>query len=157
MIYIWQVLSYQAMEHIYLGQVEMGLRVIKLIYDRIYEKGNVWSADLMGSGNAIYMTNTVIWAVLNALTGAALDVPRGLLTLSPQKLPGQMETRIPICFPRFWGMTMVETETDTVEIEIKKHFEKPVILNTVRLRNQLIHLDPPWECAQGSTRKLCVK
>ena len=157
LIYIWQVLSYQAMEHIYLGQVEMGLRVIKLIYDRIYEEGNVWSADLMGSGHAIYMTNTVIWAILNALTGAALDVPRGILTLSPQKLPGQIETRIPICFPHFWGMMMYDPETETVEIEIKKHFEEPVTLNTVRIRNQLIRLDPPWECTKGSTTKLCVK
>jgi hypothetical protein len=150
LIYVWQVLSYQAMEHIYLGQVDMGLDVIEMIYDRIYRKGYVWSAGLMGNNDSIYMTNTVIWAVLNAISGAALDVPRGVLTLSPQALPGQTLMKAPVCFPGFWGMMTYDTNHETLAFEITTHFGEPVSIRTIRLRNREFALDSPLVLRKGA-------
>jgi uncharacterized protein (DUF608 family) len=157
MIYVWQVLSYQAMEHIYLGQVDMGLDVIEMIYDRIYQKGYAWSAGLMGNNDSIYMTNTVIWAVLNAISGAALDVPRGVLTLSPQALPGQELTKVPVCFPGFWGMMTYHADDETLVLEVTKHFGKPVSIKTVRLQNREFALDSPLVLAEGAVWRGSLK
>lgn len=157
LIYIWQVLSYQAMEHIYLGQVDMGFHVIQMIYDRIYRKGYAWNAGLMGNNDAIYMTNTVIWAVLNAISGAALDVSRGVLTLFPQKLPGQTLMKVPVCFPGFWGMMTCNTEDETVALEVTTHFGKPVSIKTVRLQNRDITLPTPLVLTEGAVWKGSLK
>jgi uncharacterized protein (DUF608 family) len=157
LIYVWQVLSYQAMEHIYLGQVDMGLDVIQMIYDRIYRKGYTWSAGLMGNNDSIYMTNTVIWAVLNAISGAALDVPRGVLTLSPQELPGQTLIKVPVCFPGFWGMMTYDTNHETVVFEVTAHFGEPVSIRTIRLRNREFPLDAPFGFVEGAVWRGSLK
>ncbi len=155
-IYIWQVVSYQAFEHIYLGQVEKGLDVLKMIYERIFKKGYTWSAGLMGNPDSVYMTHPVIWAVLNALTGAALDAPRGILHLSPKALPGAGRMKIPFCFPGFWAMMTYEPDSGQTEVEVKKHFGEPVTLNKIqqrRLNGEVLthELDSPLEMKVGAT------
>jgi len=129
-IYLWQVFSYQAMEHIYLGQMEEGLDIIKMIYDRLYKKGLAWSGHLNGSNESVYMTHPVIWALLNAMTGASLDVPAGVLNLSQRLMPGEDEASIPFCFPGFWAM-MHYKKNGSVRIDVVKHFGKAVVINKI--------------------------
>jgi len=155
LVYIWQVLSYQAMEHIYLGQTEKGLDVMKTVYDRIYKKGHAWGAGLMGDPDSVYMTHPVIWAVFNALTGAALDVPRKTLTLGPRLLPGQERTVMPFFFPGFWAMLEHEGESGRTNIKVKKHFGTPVVVERILYRplageERTIELDGPLEMKAGA-------
>jgi len=154
-IYIWQVISYQAFEHIYLGQVEKGMDVLRMIYERLFKKGYTWSAGLMGNPDSVYMTHPVIWAALNAFTGAALDVPGGVLQLSPKAPPGAREMKVPFCFPGFWAMMTYEPASGRTEVEIKKHFGDPVTINEIRHRKAdgasgTHRLDSPLEMKTGA-------
>ncbi len=135
--YVWQVLSYQAMEQIYLGQVEAGLETLRLIYDRIWHDGNAWSAGLRGNEESVYMTHPVAWAVLNALTGAALDVPGRTLFLSP-RTGGEIGTlRCPFFFPGFWGLLDHDPRTGATEVEVLRTFGAPVVVERVIQRGPL--------------------
>ncbi|MBN1881658.1 MAG: hypothetical protein JW885_05745 [Deltaproteobacteria bacterium] len=100
--YIYQALSYQAFEAIYLGNTAEGLELIKMVYDKVYREGYPWDMNLMGLPGFVYMTHPVMWALFNALTGAAMDVLTGTLTLSPKALPGKTSLTLPVFFPRFW-------------------------------------------------------
>jgi hypothetical protein len=49
------------------------------------------------------MTSPCAWHVLNALSGVSVDVPDGILYVSP-RLPSSMtELHLPLYFPRFWA------------------------------------------------------
>src|SRR5262249_9573397 len=100
--YVWQGGAYQGREPLYLGLVEAGLETLRLFYDRLWREGLAWSGGLRGSGESIYMTHPVAWAVLNAVTGAALDVPGRTLHLAP-RTGGELGTRLrcPVFFPGF--------------------------------------------------------
>ncbi len=155
LIYLWQVLSYQAMEHIYLGQVDLGLDVMKMIYDKINSMGLTWSACLVGYRDSVYMTHPVIWAVFNAISGAALDVPRGILHLSPKILPDQDITKVPVCFPGFWALLSYERLTNKITIEVKKHFGNPIEIKQICVWNlsgekSLITLEKPQQFTAGA-------
>ena len=114
--YVWQVLSYHAMEAIYLGEVEAGLATMGMIYDRIWQAGNAWSAGLQGNADSVYMTHPVAWAALDALAGAALDVPGRTLFLSPRT------DRCPFFFAPFWA------RLDGADVEILRTFGEPVVI-----------------------------
>ena len=129
MVYVWQVLSYQAMEQIYVGDVDAGLATIRRVYDRVWNDGHAWSAGLRGNGESVYMTHPVIWAVLNALTGAALDVPGRTLHLSPR-----MAGRCPFFFPPFWAMCDHEPGTGRTTVEVLRTFGAPVTIARVQHR-----------------------
>jgi hypothetical protein len=149
-VYIWQVLSYQAMEHIYLGQVEMGFDIIRMIYERFYRLGHVWSAHLLGGPISVYMTHPVIWALPNALTGAALDVPRATLKLAPQMLPGQEQSTLPVYFPGFWGL-LTYNRSGKLILEITKHFGQPIIINRLTYTDHGITKEiGPLACVSGA-------
>jgi uncharacterized protein (DUF608 family) len=115
--YVWQVLSYHAMEAIYLGEVEAGLATMRMIYDRIWQAGNAWSAGLQGNADSVYMTHPVAWAALDALTGAALDVPGRTLFLSPRT------DRCPFFFAPFWA------RLDGADVEVLRTFGEPVLID----------------------------
>ncbi|MFO8058348.1 MAG: GH116 family glycosyl-hydrolase [bacterium] len=132
MVYIWQVLSYQAMEHVYLGQVDKGLEVMKMVYERIYKKGHAWGAGLMGDADSVYMTHPVIWAAFNAFAGAALDAPRKTLTLGPRPLPDEDRTVMPFFFPGFWALLEHEKQSGKTRLEVKKHFGEPLVIEKIR-------------------------
>jgi hypothetical protein len=100
--YIYQSLSYQAFEAIYLGNTAEGLELIKMVYDKVYREGYPWDMSLMGLPGFVYMTHPVMWALFNAFSGAAVDLLSGTLTLSPKTLPGKDTLTIPVFFPRFW-------------------------------------------------------
>jgi non-lysosomal glucosylceramidase len=129
--YVWQVLSYQAMEQIYVGLVEDGLETMRLVYDRIWRDGHAWSAGLRGNGESIYMTHPVAWATLNALTGAALDVPGQTLHLGP-RAGGEIATLgCPVFFPRFWAWLDWEPATGRGALEVLRVVGEPVLIERI--------------------------
>ncbi|HZR83351.1 MAG TPA: GH116 family glycosyl-hydrolase [Candidatus Binatia bacterium] len=134
MTYVWQVISYQACEQIYVGLVDEGLSVIRSIVDRVWSDGNAWSAGLRGDGESIYMTHPVFWAVPNALTGAALDVPRATLVIGPRAGADVPRLRCPFFFPGFWAMLDHEAERGRTSIEVVRSFGVPVVVERVRER-----------------------
>ncbi len=118
--YIYQTVSYQAMESIYLGNVEEGLKCIKMIYDKVYREGYPWDMNLLGLPGYVYMTHPVMWAFFNAMTGAALDLLDGTLYLAPKTLSGRDELRLPVFFPHFWLSVKYNAETGTGEVKVIK-------------------------------------
>lgn len=134
MTYVWQVLSFQAMEQIYLDQVAEGLETMRLIYDRIWHDGAAWSAGLRGNDESIYMTHPVIWAVCAALTGAALDAPSATLELSPRVGGEITRLRCPFFFPSLWAMLAYDPATGETTVEVLRTFGVPVTIDRVRHR-----------------------
>jgi uncharacterized protein (DUF608 family) len=156
MVYVWQVLSYQAMEEIYLGDVDAGLETIRRVYDRIWGDGHAWSAGLRGNGESIYMTHPVIWSVLNAITGAALDVPGRTLHLSPR-----MAGRCPFFFPPFWAMCDHDPASGRTSVEVLRTFGAPVTLERVQHRaasgDVRVHAVGPVALAAGTRLDLDLR
>jgi len=146
MTYVWQVLSYQAMEQIYLGQVHEGLAAMHAIYDRIEHDGNAWSAGLRATNESIYMTHPVIWGVLNALTGAALDVPGRTLEVSPRTAGEIGPLRCPIFFPPLWATLEYHAATGTMVIDVVRTFGDPVTIDHVAHRG-----------ASGAMRRIAIE
>jgi non-lysosomal glucosylceramidase len=122
MTYVWQVLAYQAMEAIYVGLVDDGLRTMRLVYDRIWHDGNAWSAGLRGNGESIYMTHPVAWAALHALAGTALDVPGATLHLGPRLAPLQC----PVFFASCWAW--LDAGATQAELRVLRTFGAPVTI-----------------------------
>jgi hypothetical protein len=111
--YIYQVISHQAFEAIYLGHVRRGLECIQMIYDKAYEEGYPWEMSLFGLPGFVYMTHPVMWGFFNAMTGAALDLPKRTLYLAPKVFPESTILRLPVFFPLFW----LALEYDSVKRE----------------------------------------
>jgi uncharacterized protein (DUF608 family) len=145
MTYVWQVLSYQAMEQIYVGQTHEALATMQAIYDRVWHDGNAWSAGLRASGESIYMTHPVLWGVLNALSGAALDVPGRTLALSPRTAGEIGPLRCPCFFPQFWATLEYHAATGTMTFEVVRTFGEPVTIDHVAHRG-----------ASGAIRRIAI-
>jgi non-lysosomal glucosylceramidase len=131
--YVWQVVSYQACEQLYLGLVDDGLETLRLLYDRLWRDGLAWSGGLRGNGESVYMTHPVAWAVLNAVTGAALDVPGRVLRLDP-RTGGELGARLrcPVFFPGFWAMLDHRPGRATT-LDVVRAFGEPVEIERVVL------------------------
>ena len=129
--YVWQVVSYQACEQLYLGLVDDGLETLRLVYDRLWRDGLAWSGGLRGNGESIYMTHPVAWAVLNAVTGAALDAPGRTLRLEP-RTGGELGDRLrcPIFFPGVWAM-LEHRPGRTTTLDVVRTFGEPVVIERV--------------------------
>jgi hypothetical protein len=77
------------------------------------------------------MTHPVIWAVTNALTGAALDVPGRTLHLSP-RLGGELtHLRCPFFFPPFWGVLHHAPGSGRMAVEVIRTFGEPIEIDRV--------------------------
>lgn len=131
MTYLWQVLSYQTFPQIYVGQVEPALRAIHAIYDRLWREGNIWSAGLRGNDESIYMTHPVLWGVLDALTGAALDVPRRTLHLGPRSGGEIGRLRCPFFLPGAWAVLDYDPPGNDVTVDVVRSFGKPVVIERI--------------------------
>ena len=75
------------------------------------------------------MTHPVAWAVLNAVTGAALDVPGRTLRLEP-RTGGELGDRLrcPIFFPGVWAML---DHQRTTTLDVVRAFGEPVVIERV--------------------------
>ncbi|HXJ32850.1 MAG TPA: GH116 family glycosyl-hydrolase [Candidatus Eisenbacteria bacterium] len=129
--YVWQVLSYQAMEQVYLGEVAAGLETMRRFYERLWDDGHAWSGGLRGNGESVYMTHPVIWAVTNALTGAALDVPGRALHLSPRTGGEIAHLVCPFFFPAFWAVLHYRPGAGRMTVEVVRTFGEPVEIDRV--------------------------
>lgn len=125
--YVWQVVSYQACLQLYVGEVDAGLETLRRFYGRLWDDGFAWTGGLRGNDESVYMTHPVAWAVLAALTGAALDVPNRTLRLAPV-----MPLRCPVFFPSFWGVCDHDPATGTT-LEVVKTFGEPVTVTGTTL------------------------
>ncbi|MEW6270836.1 MAG: GH116 family glycosyl-hydrolase [Thermodesulfobacteriota bacterium] len=156
--YVWQVISYQACLQIYVGEVEPALRTLRAIYERIWREGNAWSAGLRGNDESIYMTHGVLWAVLDALTGAALDVPRRTLHLGP-RVGGEIgRLRCPFFLPGVWAMLDYDEDDKHVTVTVLRHFGEPAVIDTAVTHapsgTVRTHALQPTELAEGTTLEL---
>jgi len=131
MTYVSQVISYQAALQIQVGLVEPGLRTVQMICDRTWRDGNAWSGGLRGNDESIYMTHPVLWAVLQALTGAALDVPARTLHLGPRCGGEIVRLRCPFFFPGVWAMLDYNPDKHHVSVEVLRHFGVPLTIDAV--------------------------
>ncbi|MBY0276971.1 hypothetical protein K2Z84_16655 [Candidatus Binatia bacterium] len=145
MTYVWQVLTYQAALQIQVGLVDAGLKTARMLDDRIWRDGNAWSAGLRGSDESIYMTHPAWWSILQAITGAALDVPRRTLHIGPRTCREMPRLRCPIFFPGAWAVLTYDPDKLHAEIEVLRHFGTPVMVDTVAAH-----------APSGSTRVLAI-
>jgi uncharacterized protein (DUF608 family) len=129
MTYVWQVISYQACEQLYLGQVDAGMDTLRMLHDRLWHDGNGWSGGLRGNGESVYMTHPALWAVPHALGGVALDVPGRTLEIGPR-----VSGRVPFFFPAVWGMVEHDATSGATTIEVLRAIGDPVTVDRVRHR-----------------------
>tara|TARA_B100000609_G_C17220281_1_gene439552 strand:- start:3223 stop:5685 length:2463 start_codon:yes stop_codon:yes gene_type:complete len=158
--YAWQVVSYHGFASIYAGRIEEGMTAIRMLYERIWQRGWPWSADLYGNAGCIYMSHPVLWGITQALTGAALDLPKQILRFSKHTLsalhPMSSKMALPIFFPSFWGMLVREPNSHYISLHIHKHFEEPIeireiILDDLHQAPQYISCSPSWRLEAGQT------
>ncbi|MGW8323941.1 MAG: hypothetical protein ACWGSD_20565, partial [Thermodesulfobacteriota bacterium] len=121
--YIYQVVSHQALEAIYLGRVEQGLDCIRMIYDKAYEEGYPWDMSLFGMPGFVYMTHPVMWGLFYAMTGAAVDLLTRTLYLSPKTFPESDTLRLPVFFPLFWLAVEYKSSTRQGSVRVLKVVE----------------------------------
>jgi uncharacterized protein (DUF608 family) len=146
MTYVWQVLTYQVALQIQVGLVDAGLRTARMLDDRIWRDGNAWSGGLRGDDDSIYMTHPAWWAVLQALTGAALDAPERTLHLGPRTSAEMPRLRCPIFLPGAWAVLTYDPDKLHAELEVLRHFGEPVFIDTVAAHGP-----------SGSTRVLTIE
>ncbi len=136
----WQTLAYQGFEAIYLNRVEEGLDIVKKIWEKGYFEGYPWDMDHWGwERDHIYMTHPVMWAVLNALSGASFNAFEEKLYISPRLLPETEKLEIPIFFPEFWIMMDYSKNSGNISFRILKNFKPNLIIS------QVVHQEPDGE------------
>jgi hypothetical protein len=128
----WQTLAYQAFEAIYLNRVDDGLDIIKKIWEKGYYEGFPWDMDHWGwEKNHIYMTHPVMWAVLNALSGASYNGFEKALIISPRLIPNRSKLEIPLFFPDFWLMMNYIEKTGEITFRVIKAFESKLRIKKI--------------------------
>src|SRR5205823_14372699 len=131
------------------------------VYERIWHAGNAWGAGLNGNPDSVYMTHPVAWAALNALTGAALDVPARTLHLSPRVAGEIAALRCPVFFPPFWGMLEHDPATGRTDLEIVRTFGDPISVERVVTRDttgpeRVIAVEPAAALVTGTRLRLVL-
>lgn len=164
--YCWQVISYHSLLCIHVGLIREGISSLKLIYNRIYQMGFPFSANLNGNADNNYMTHPVLWGFLTAISGATLDVEKQVFRISPKKLLTETEIDAeevyPICFPSFWGYLHIQFQSSksfTGLFRIIKIFGTvPIKLKTLEFIDEKDNiakkvLDPIWTLKEGQQFK----
>ena len=124
--------SYTAMEAIQAGYVADGLDIMRHIQLVHLRKGWTWSQNLWNPGELTYMTAPVTWFITDVLSGAALDIPSGTLTLGPTVLPGEDHLNVPLYFPRFWAQLEYQPKSSKASLRILKTFgEDNIVLRNL--------------------------
>ncbi|MFB3897674.1 MAG: GH116 family glycosyl-hydrolase [bacterium] len=157
--FIIQHEPYLGCEAIYEGFVDKGLEVIKRVYDVVWELNkSPWNQSLNymapeGQQGILvtYMTCPATWHVLNALSGATLDVPNQTLYLSPKTWKSEVrshppkgeispkaeksELKIPLFFSKFWGTLEYSQREGIAELKVIKTFGKPIKIKQIIIRD----------------------
>lgn len=156
--YAWQVISYHALTAITVGLVEEGLETIQILFQRMWKRGWPWSADLYGNAGPVYMTHPVLWGLLYALTGAAQDIHRATLSLSPRLLPGSSHFSVPVFFPQYWATIHYHSADSLLQIQVHKHFDPPLTLKQITVNNEqnvpVAHVSGSWIMTSGTHIKI---
>ncbi|MCX7918168.1 MAG: GH116 family glycosyl-hydrolase [bacterium] len=147
--FIIQHEPYFGCEAIYEGYVDAGLDVIRRVYKVAWEQNhspwnqslNYYAPEGQQGFLVSYMTCPATWHILNALTGATLDVPNQTLELSPKiwkenAKKGTAEFKLPIFFPQFWAWIHFVPKTGKTKLQVIKSFGKPIRIQQIRIRNQ---------------------
>jgi non-lysosomal glucosylceramidase len=151
--FIIQHEPYLGCEAIYEGFVDAGLDVIKRVYDVVWEQNkSPWNQSLNYAAPdgqqgflVTYMTCPTTWHVLNALSGATLDVPNQTLYLSPRLEANPKHTirnpqsairnlKIPIFFSKFWAQLEYEPKEDIAKLKVIKTFGKPINIKQILIQ-----------------------
>lgn len=151
----WQVIAFMALEWIYLGNTQQGLRVIKRIWDKGYYEGYPWDMDHWGFSGHIYMTHPIMWALFNALTGVSLNFLQESLSFSPRPFDDSPNMKIPVFFPTTWFYIDYNQTSKQTRIEVIKSFEKAGIITKIicsdkKQNKSEVKLAIPWTLEEGS-------
>ena len=119
--------SYTAYPAIEAGFVADGLDIMKHIQLVHLRKGLTWSQNLWNPGDITYMTAPVTWFSTDVLAGSGLNAPKGELRLAPLLLNGNALQRLPVFFPKFWGMLTVDPQHKKMSLRIEKAFGNDVL------------------------------
>ena len=154
--YVWQSISYQALEAIYLGRVEAGLHIIKMIYDKGFFEGFPWDMNLYGRSGFSYMTRPEIWGALNALSGIFYNRLDKTLIISPKVYAEEDELRIPVFFPYVSFMIDYNKLSHEVKITVILSYipEESVhnlIYRDVTGKDTRLPLDQPFKLQEGES------
>jgi uncharacterized protein (DUF608 family) len=124
--YILQHEPFLGAEAIYAGFPERGMDVVHRTYRTAWlRNSSPWNEHLnysVATGLvgmlAHYMTATSTWHILNALTGASLDIPNQTLFLNPQFPADWDGLECPVFFPSFWAMVSVDGKRKETKLRI---------------------------------------
>jgi len=125
--------SYTAMAAIQAGMVHDGLDIMRHIQLVNLRQGWAWSQNLWHPDELTYMTAPVTWFITDVLTGAALDIPTGELTLGPVALSSH--DVLPIFFPNFWAQLENDPGTGRLKLRVLKTFgAREVIIHRLKIQ-----------------------
>lgn len=136
--YVLQHEPFLGMEAMYAGFPREGLDVLQRVYRAAWPVNHVgWRLPLnfmCGSGRPrglwTYMTATSTWHVLNALTGATLDLPAGALYFQPADPAASFE--LPLFFPHFWLWASYDANRRRAQLKVLKVLKPGLSLRAVR-------------------------
>lgn len=144
--YAWQVVAYHGLACIQHGLVDEGLACVKQLVDWTYARGCPFTADLYGNaGGAPYMTQTVLWGIPQAFTGAFVDVLAHTLTLAPQYTV--TPARYPVFLPTTWAT--VDVNDATVAFTVRRAIGPPPVVRQVIFHGDVRVLEPPVTLTEG--------
>lgn len=151
--YLLQHEPYLGCEAIYENYVDDGMETLHRVYLCAWELNHSpWDQSLVYNapggaqgGLVTYMTCPTTWHVLNALSGASLDLPHQTLYLSPRLTTSQTESHLPVFFPRFWGWLDYAPAAHHLSLRIDRVFAPDA-----RLEHSLYQVSGPKEQALPS-------
>ena len=168
--YLLQHEPYLGCEAIYENYVDDGLDTLHRVYLCAWELNHSpWDESLVydaPSGNQgglrTYVTGPTTWHVLPALGGLSLDLMHGTLYVSPRLPTGQTAMRLPVFFPRFWGILEYDTAARRLALHVDRVFpagdpsDLPLTLTQIAADGDapVLPLPRPFEITPGATLDL---
>jgi uncharacterized protein (DUF608 family) len=162
--YVIQHEPYLGCEAIYEGFTDDGLEVIRRVYELAWTQNrNPWHESLMyrspgglQQGLVSYMTCPATWHVLNALSGATIDIPAQTLYFSPRTGDTMNELHMPVNFSRAWLWMDYVPAQHSLKIKVTRTFGDPVTIRAVagEAGGKSAKLETPFVMKEGETLDL---
>jgi uncharacterized protein (DUF608 family) len=157
--YVIQHEPYLGCEAIYEGMTDDGLEVIRRVYELAWTQNrNPWHESLMyrspgglQQGLVSYMTCPATWHVLNALSGATIDIPAQTLYVSPRVGEGLKELHMPVNFSRAWLWLDYVPAQHVLKIKVTKTFGDAVSIRAIagEAGAKVVKLETPFVMKEG--------